>query len=274
MMREMNDSSVNILGVTVSGKRKAQVLSFLLKEGILRRSPGMMVVFTPTTEQVVMAQADVLFRSTLNSSTINVPDTTGLVWADWWQSKRHRRSQVLKERVTGIDLAHALALETLKQAKKVFLLGGGAGVGEKAALKLQEACYQLPVTSYQLSVSGKELVGWDSGADDISRETEVERERVLTKIAQFEPALLLVAFGAPWQERWIIDNRERLEQAGVRVAMVVGGAFDVWAGKLPRAPLPIRKIGLEWLWRLMLEPKRWRRQMRLVEFVRMILFRS
>jgi N-acetylglucosaminyldiphosphoundecaprenol N-acetyl-beta-D-mannosaminyltransferase len=271
MMHEMNDSSVNILGVTVSGKRKVEVLSFLLSESIFRQDPGLVVLFTPTTEQVVMAQTDALFRSILNKSTINVPDTTGLVWADWWLSKRQRRSQILKERVTGVDLAHALALETLKRGKKVFLLGGGAGVGEKAALKLQEASYQLPATSYQLPVSGKELVGWDSGAANISVETEVERERVLTKIAQFKPALLLVAYGAPWQERWIVENRERLERAGVRVAMVVGGAFDVWAGKLPRAPLPMRKIGLEWLWRLMLEPTRWRRQIRLLEFVWLVL---
>jgi N-acetylglucosaminyldiphosphoundecaprenol N-acetyl-beta-D-mannosaminyltransferase len=77
----------------------------------------------------------------------------------------------------------------------------------------------------------------------------------------------LVAFGAPWQERWVIEHKKSLK---VKVIMVVGGALDVWAKKVPRAPLGWRKIGCEWLWRLMHEPWRWRRQLRLIQFMGMV----
>ncbi len=96
-----------------------------------------------------------------------------------------------------------------------------------------------------------------------------ESERVIKQINDFGTDLLLVAFGAPWQERWLIEHRSELN---TKVAMVVGGALDMWAGNVRRAPLGWRKIGLEWLWRLMMEPSRFKRQLRLVKFMGMVCF--
>ena len=179
-------------------------------------------------------------------STLNVPDTVGVAWG-----------ARLPKRVPGVELAEKLVLEALKLGKKVFLVGGRPGVGQKAAESF------LP----RLQTKAKTLIAATTGAADIAREQVTEREAVLGEIRAFKPMLVLVAYGAPWQEEWLIKNAAALEQAGVRLAMVVGGAFDIWAGNIPRAPLKWRQIGLEWLWRLRHEPWRWRRQLRLVEFI-------
>jgi N-acetylglucosaminyldiphosphoundecaprenol N-acetyl-beta-D-mannosaminyltransferase len=110
-----------------------------------------------------------------------------------------------------------------------------------------------------------------AGSKNVSAETDLERKETLTRIENFKPALLLVGYGAPWQEVWIDANRDGLEEVGVRVAMVVGGAFDEWAGSVRTAPGWLDRMGLKWLWRLVNEPWRWRRQLRLVEFMWLVV---
>jgi N-acetylglucosaminyldiphosphoundecaprenol N-acetyl-beta-D-mannosaminyltransferase len=161
--------------------------------------------------------------------------------------------------MTGVDVAEEVALQTLQQGKKVFLLGGHTSAASAAErFKI-------------LDIRFKELIGFDEGVKDIRNEKHEERRKILEKIANFRPHLLLVAYGAPWQEWWVTANREVLGKAGVRVVMVVGGAFDMWAGKTPRAPILLRKAGLEWLWRLILEPWRIKRQLKLIKFIWMVL---
>lgn len=106
------------------------------------------------------------------------------------------------------------------------------------------------------------------GTQDISKETKEERKRVINKINDFRPHLLFVAYGAPYQELWIAKNLPLLR---ARVAMGVGGAFDYLAGKVPRAPKWIRNMGLEWLYRLIREPWRLKRQLALVKFIWLVL---
>jgi N-acetylglucosaminyldiphosphoundecaprenol N-acetyl-beta-D-mannosaminyltransferase len=95
-----------------------------------------------------------------------------------------------------------------------------------------------------------------------------QSEQVIEHIHEFGADVVFVAFGAPWQERWIIEHKKSIK---TRVIMGVGGAFDIWAQKIPRAPLGWRKIGLEWLWRLIHEPWRIKRQLRLVKFLGMVV---
>lgn len=103
---------------------------------------------------------------------------------------------------------------------------------------------------------------------DIQHERGEERERVIGRINQFKPHLLFVAYGAPWQEMWLAENLARLD---VNVAMVVGGALDMIADPTLKPPGFVTRAGLDWLYRLLRQPWRIRRQLALVKFVILVL---
>jgi len=107
-----------------------------------------------------------------------------------------------------------------------------------------------------------------SGSQNIAKETEVEKKQAIAKINQFKPDFLFVGFGAPYQEQWIDHNLAELK---VKVAMSVGGSFDYLAGKVNRAPVLLRRIGLEWFWRLLNQPWRIQRQLALIRFIFLVL---
>ena len=86
-----------------------------------------------------------------------------------------------------------------------------------------------------------------------------------------KPSIILVAFGAPWQEQWVVNHREFLEKNKVKLVMVVGGAIDMLTGKVQRAPKFVQQLQLEWLFRLIQQPWRWKRQLRLIQFIGHVL---
>lgn len=273
-MKKKTDRNAYILGVVISSSNMEQVLKKMVDRLVLRHDVEMMMVFTPNPEQVMLAQRDDRFCHTLNQSTVNVADGVGLVWADWWLSRRLGEEWRIRERVAGIELAEALVREAMGRKKRVFLLGGGKGVGGKAITRFQVSGFRFQPEEVDKNkkgmMSSKELgryVDWYEGAEDIATETIAEQEEALARIVEHKTEVLLVAYGAPWQEFWVMANREQLEKVGVKVVMVVGGALDVWAGKVKRAPVEWRKIGLEWLWRLILQPWRLGRQLALLGFV-------
>ena len=98
----------------------------------------------------------------------------------------------------------------------------------------------------------------------------IEDEALERLIEKLKPELVFVALGAPAQERWIVEHAEFLEKNGAKLAMAVGGSFDFIFDKVSRAPLLIQKIGLEWLWRLIKQPWRRHRQVRLIEFIYLV----
>lgn len=251
------DTHVNILGVPVFGGTESEVLEMIRFARGRDKSDQPLIVLTPTTEQIVMAQTDDALCDSFQKADINLPDTWGVGWASGLLKQQN--GLVIKERLAGVDLAEKITLETLRTGKKVFLLGGKARSAAKAINRFK---------NYDLRF--KTLIESSGGAEDIANERMADKEKVIETIEAFETDLLLVAYGAPWQERWVTENREALGKAGVKVAMVVGGAFDYWAGIAKRAPASWRKAGLEWLWRLFHEPWRWRRQLRLVQFVGMV----
>lgn len=112
---------------------------------------------------------------------------------------------------------------------------------------------------------------WTPAYQQVQQTTRQEEERLQELILSYQPHILLVAFGAPWQERWVIEHRGLLRQANVKIALVVGGAMDVLLGKRKRAPLWMQNCGLEWMFRLAQQPWRWRRQLRLAKFVWLVL---
>src|SRR5436190_1923587 len=146
----------------------------------------------------------------------------------------HRRG-----RVTGVALTELIAARAAERGWSMFLLGAAPGVAERAAEALQ---HKYP---------GLRVVGCYSGSPRRDEEPVI-RARIIAA----QPTVLLVAYGHPAQELWIARNQPLLR---VPVAIGVGGVFDYLAGEAPRAPAWMRRIGLEWLYRLIRQPQRWRR---------------
>lgn len=240
------DSNDKFFGLKLFGSTQEELLITLVDH--LKVGKNLKIVFTPNPEQVVQAQEKPEFQQILQKGDILIPDGMGLVWATrllaW---KNHTKSGGVQQRITGIDVVQELLKSTLENEQKVLLLGGRGYQG-------------LP-----------KQVNWLGGYADITNPTPDEEKVVQQVIKDMKPHLVLVALGAPWQENWIWEHRELLEQSQVKVAMVVGGTFDTLLGNLNRAPAWMQAAGLEWLYRLIKQPWRWRRQLRLVTFIKLTL---
>lgn len=231
-------SSVDILGVRVDNVTTSEALT-ILEEFVAQGVPHQVVTVNP--EFVMRAQRDSAFRVVLAGADLAIPDGQGLLWA------ARRLGRPLRERVAGADLLPLIARTSAGQGYRLFLLGAAPGVAERAAAVLTE---QNP---------GLRIVGTYAGSPDPS-----EDEALVARVRSASPDFLFVAYGAPQQDLWIHRNLHRL---GVPVCIGVGGAFDFIAGVVPRAPLWMREQGLEWLYRLVRQPWRWRRMLALPRFV-------
>jgi N-acetylglucosaminyldiphosphoundecaprenol N-acetyl-beta-D-mannosaminyltransferase len=200
------------------------------------RSPGLIV--TPNAQHVTLAEKNTVFREACRAASLSVPDGASIVLAS------RILGSPIRERVAGCDLMERLCSECAEHGHSVFFLGGLPGAAEKAAQLLLQ---RYPV----LKVAGTYCppYGFEANLDECT----YIRER----IARAAPDLLLIAFGAPKQEIWAWQNCLDLP---VGLAMSVGSSFDTQSGMRPRAPRWMQRSGLEWLFRLVSEPKRlWKR---------------
>ncbi|MDX2140799.1 MAG: WecB/TagA/CpsF family glycosyltransferase [Chloroflexota bacterium] len=202
-------------------------------------------VCTMNPEFVMIAQQDVNFRNILQRADLRVPDGVGLLWA------ARRRGRPLPQRVTGSDGVPIIAAAAAQQGWRLFLLGAAEGVADKAAAALRR---QHPTL---------QVVGTYSGSP-----APQDEDRLVEIVNASGADILFVAFGAPEQDKWIARNLPRLKP---KMAMGVGGTFDFIAGIVPRAPLWMQRLGLEWLFRLYLQPWRIGRMLRLPRFVLAVL---
>lgn len=207
---------------------------------LAREGRGAQVV-TLGTEMVVHAQRDERFRSIVNRSSLSLCDTVGLL------AIARRRGAALSERVTGVELIEHLAGAAAAQGVPIYLLGSGEGIADEAARVLE------------LRFPGLRVAGTHSGYFSDGKSAEV-----VSGIASSGARVLFVGMGSPRQEYWLADH---LRETGCGVGIGVGGSFDVIAGRIARAPRLVRKLALEWLYRLAKEPHRWRRQLALPRFV-------
>ncbi len=191
------------------------------------------VIFTPNTQILLSAQKSKEEARVVRKADLLIPDGAGVYLAS-----RLLRTP-LPERMGGIDFAEQLLILAEKKGLGVFLLGGKEGVASKAASRLKEHHPSLCICGTHHGYFNKH---------------GKENDAVKEKIKRASPDLLFVCFGYPLQEKWILENLPSL--ACVRVAIGLGGSLDVWAGNLRRAPVFFQKLGLEWLWRVMLEPRR------------------
>jgi N-acetylglucosaminyldiphosphoundecaprenol N-acetyl-beta-D-mannosaminyltransferase len=216
----------------------------LLATMVFSGKPHYVIPVNP--ELVMTARRNTLFRNVINDASLVLPDGIGVVIASWIMCKP------ITERVTGVDTVQDFAALAHKKGLRLFLLGAAPGVAECVAERLQA------------KYPGLEIVGTYAGSPDPAEEDEICK-----RIAAAKPQILLVAYGAPKQELWVARNLKRLN---VPVTLCVGGTFDFIAGIASRAPIWIRRIGLEWLYRLIQEPHRWRRMTALPRFVFAVLW--
>lgn len=221
-----------------------------------RQGKGLQMIFTPNPEQVVMAVDSEDFRQSILSADVLLADGAGLVLV---ARSRDRRVS----RITGVDTL-SWWLEHIQQLKiPTLLLGGRQGVAELVAKKSD------PSQQWCFGIEGHVNVA-AARNPAFSDQFMQEQKEIFAVIKQKGIKVLFVAFGAPWQEEFLCRHRSELAKAGVKVAMVCGGSFDYLGGLVRRAPAWIRVIGLEWLFRLITEPWRWRRQLRLIRFLRLL----
>ncbi len=199
-------------------------------------------IVTVNPEYVVSSQRIPLFRSALRQADLRLADGAGIVAA-----ARLLCGHTI-ERVTGVDLVEALFELSSVVAPRVFLLGNAASIAELQG-------------RYPTRVVGR----WGSGSSEPWDDGES-----LERIRERHATVVLVGYGAPAQVLWIERNRQALSGAGVKLVIGVGGALDYVAGTVDRAPRMVRRLGLEWCYRLVREPWRWRRQLALPVFVAMV----
>ncbi len=190
-------------------------------------------VFTPNVDHIVTAQDDERFREAYDDASLSLADGQFVVWA----AKLLRTP--LPAKVSGSDIVEPLFRLAGRRAWRVFLLGGAPGVAEAAAAKVRN--------EFGVNVVGtaSPFLRLDGSLGDL--------EQCADEVRDARPDLVLVAMGAPKQERWIHHNRAAL---GGAVAVGVGASLDFVIGRVQRAPRWVSRSGLEWLYRLVREPRR------------------
>ena len=189
-------------------------------------------VATVNPEFIMLARKDREFARVLESADLCLPDGIGVVWA------ARRQGCQISAPVAGTDMLPPLAAMCARRGLRLFLLGARPGVASQLATQLRATHPTLEVAAY---------------AGDASPSGDAE---ALKLIHEHRADVVLIAFGAPKQELWFHRVKASLD---IKVAMGVGGAFDYLTGRVPRAPIWMRRAGLEWLHRLVRQPWRFRR---------------
>jgi N-acetylglucosaminyldiphosphoundecaprenol N-acetyl-beta-D-mannosaminyltransferase len=230
---------VNILGVPFNRVTMEKTVDIIEKQiNSNRKKPYHIITGNP--EIVVHSKKEQILKDIIDDTDLITPDGIGIIMASKWKDDR------LPERVPGSDLLMKLLEEGNKKGWSFYFLGADEGTNKKA---VENIMGKHP----QLVVSGRHNGFFDK-----------EKERmIIEEIDKKNPDILIVALGAPRAEKWIYENKNELN---AKVAIGVGGMLDVIAGKVKRAPAVWQKMNLEWLYRLLSQPSRWRRQLVLPVF--------
>lgn len=237
----------SILGVPVDASTWSEVQEAIREH--LQLGDGCLHIATLNPEYAMSARSDPSFADAIDASGLITVDGIGVALG-----LRVLYPMLQAERVTGVMLSWFLGEVSAQMEEGLFLLGAAPGVAQDAGKKIMEAH------------PGAWIVGaWAEGSPRPEHDA-----RTIARIRESRASMLLVAYGAPAQVHWIHRNLPELERAGVNVVIGIGGAFDYISGNVPWAPPLVRKLGLEWAYRLAREPWRWRRQLVLPLFAALV----
>lgn len=229
---------MTLFGIRISEMKLSETADYL-ESLIQKREPCQVVTINPI--MIMHGLQHPPYLRMLQEAELCVPDGAGVVWAARYTDKARL------ERVPGIDLMQELLKRSEQKGYRVYLLGADRDTIAQAAANLAKRYPQLP------------LVGYRDGYF-----TDEQDDAVIEEIRKHQPDILFVGRSLHNQEPWIERHKHRLQ---VPVMMGVGGSFDVFAGKLKRAPAAFQKMHLEWLYRLLQEPRRFTRMLALPRFV-------
>jgi len=253
---------VKILGVGADRITRQEALD---EVGLFLRSNAGHHVVTLNSEMAVRAERDAHLRAIVNGADLVTADGMGILRAASYLGKRRgnpwgdflrllaatvsailtpgRIQDVLPEKISGVDLVRDICAHEMMAGRRVYLLGAREGIAARAASALKAGCPRIEIAGAEAGFFGPTAPGEDAA--------------LVGRINAARAQVLFVALGVPKQEKWI--HAHLAEMPGVRLAMGVGGSFDVLAGRVRRAPRFMQTHGLEWLWRPMREPRRARR---------------
>jgi N-acetylglucosaminyldiphosphoundecaprenol N-acetyl-beta-D-mannosaminyltransferase len=270
MLMERRET-VEILGVRFHNLTRQEAAC---KIAALASGPGKRYVVKPYSEFMARAPADEGVRVMLNGADLCLPDGMGILWAAHYLSLQGGAVRALmqlpislfamvvrpsalrrpiREPMAGVDLTWVMLAELERASASVFLLGGTAEEVESARKAIKERLPSL------------KMVGAHDGHFSIRGRAN---DAVVNGVNATKADALLVAMGFPRQERWIVENLDRLE---IKVAVAEGGSFSFIGGQVSRAPGWMRRAGLEWLYRLGRQPWRLKRQLALPRFVWLVV---
>ena len=225
-----------ILGVQVNTENYDELIPKVF-QNIDDKKKSLVVAINP--EKLMKAKDDPELKALLNRAEFQIPDGIGVIIASKLQKGN------ITSRVTGVDMMDRVVREAARTQKSIFLYGAKPGIADKAAAKLIETYPNLIVAGTQDGY-------------------EKDNNKVIASINKAQPDILFVAMGSPKQEQWIEQYRDELYPI---LYQGVGGSFDVLAGNVKRAPAIFQRFGVEWLYRLLKEPSRLKRQMNLPKFL-------
>lgn len=235
-MKKENIAGVNVCVTSYNELKKA------VNKDIIENKKSFIVAINP--EKVLKTRKDHDLLLLLNSATYQIPDGIGIVYAS---KLKHGK---IKNRITGIDSMEMLCKLAVEKKYKIFMYGAKEETIVAAKNKIEEKFH------------GINIVGYINGY-------EKDEQKIINTINKTKPNILFVALGSPKQELFITKNMNILN---CNIFQGVGGSFDVFSGNIKRAPKWMQKIGLEWLYRLLKEPKRFFRQLKLIKFIFVVLF--
>lgn len=268
---KLRRKKISVFGIPIDSFDKKEVIKYIEQQ---INSNKKLFITTVNVEFLYQSLNNEKVRKMLENSSLNLADGIGVIWAAKYLSLKLPENKFTRyivafvklilslfaiifypkyikkpvpERISGSDFIWDLSRLASKNKLKVFLLGGGPTIPEQASLNLQTEIVDLQVA------------GTYEGSPD-----EKEELKIISLIKKANTDILFVAYGVPNEELWLERN---LKKTGAKIGIGVGGTFDFLAGRVKRAPKFIRLVGLEWLWRLILQPNRIKRQTALPKFI-------
>jgi len=218
---------MGILGVKLQNYSKGEIIDNV--DGALQGENAKIFIVTLNPEILLEAEKDEVYRNILNNADLKVIDGFGIKLVSWLKRKK------TGDRITGADLAEYILKKASELGLKIGLVIRKDGLSKGN---------ELGIRNRELGIKNATIYEFDLENPDTA---------VLNKHTE----VILVGLGAPWQEKFIWKAKNKLPD--LKLAIGVGGTFDYWTGKQKRAPKIMRKMGLEWLWRLIMQPKRFMR---------------